>query len=59
MTTVVRPSELAELVKSMAIDVREYIEQELAPVIAKQGELQARVAELERQLAATKEGDDR
>jgi hypothetical protein len=58
MAAAIRPADIAKLMKAMAVDVREFVHGELAPVLAKQSELQERVAELEQQLAATKGRDD-
>lgn len=48
MAATIRLDQLAELVKGLATEVREYIGNALEPIATKQADLEQRVVELER-----------
>lgn len=52
----VRQSDIGELLKSLAIEVREFVAQAIEPITSKQAELQARIVELERAAQCEREG---
>jgi hypothetical protein len=53
-----RAADIAKLLKNLAIETREFVQQALAPISTKQAELEQRLAELERQQVAAKNESD-